>query len=368
MLLNLYIIPFIIISGLLFSVKENKRSRLSYISLCSILLILIASLRSPEWMTSKYSIDTLNYKGYFERSFDMGWSEFSQSFYLRYFLGVDDFDMGFVALNRLISFFTHEFWAYSMVADLLFFVPFGMMLYRYTTNIWQIMFAFVFYVALVQIFLFAGARQMFSLGFDLMALLAIIDKKRIRAALFFLLGISIHFSSILFAIPLFMVWYGFKPMTLKSLHAVCLILFPVVLFFPNEIIRFMGDSVGMEKYSDYGKGIIQGGSETFIFLIETLSLFCFFAINHKVLRANQNIRDFYVMAPLLTFFAPLIISNGSMIRISLYFHLFLTLLVPYAIDSTFGNKRGIVYAGAIGIMSLLIITGGGIEYYFFWQR
>ncbi len=74
------------------------------------------------------------------------------------------------------------------------------------------------------------------------------------------------------------------------------------------------------------------------------------------------------MAPLLTFFAPLIISNGSMIRISLYFHLFLALLVPYAIDCAFAKKdSGIVYAAAIGALSLLTLAGGGIRYYFFWQ-
>ena len=138
--------------------------------------------------------------------------------------------------------------------------------------------------------------------------------------------------------------------------------------FPNEMIQFMGNLVGMEKYVKYGMGAIQGGSETFIFLIETLSLFCLIAIKRKDLIEDENIRNIYVMAPLLTFFAPLIISNGSMIRISLYFHLFLALLVPYAIDCAFAKKdSGIVYAAAIGALSLLTLAGGGIRYYFFWQ-
>ncbi len=369
MQINLFLIPFVIILGLILGQKDNGKSRKLYIVLSSIVFILIASLRSPEWMTDTYSIDTLNYKGYFEDTFDMGWSEFWQSFYLRYFMGVDEYDIGFVALNKAISLFTHEFWVYSMLADLLFFVPFGIILYRYTTSTRQIMFAFVFYVALIQVFFFGGARQMFSLGFDLMALLAIIDKKRLLAAFFFLLGMTIHFSSFLFAIPLLMVWYGLKPKTLKALHVISFIFFPVVLVFPNEMISFMGNTVGMEKYAEYGKSAIQGGSETFIFLIETLSLFCLLAINRKVLHANQNIRIFYVMAPLFTFFAPLIISNGAMIRTSLYYHLFLMLLVPYAIDSAFDRKNsGLVYAAAIGILSFLTIAGGGMQYYFFWQK
>lgn len=370
MQINQITIPFIILIGLLYANNDNRRNRLSYILLCSGVLLMIAALRSPEWMTNTYNIDTVNYKEHFESTFDtdMGWDDFLHMFYLRYVQNMDDYDVGFVALNKIISLFTHEFWVYSMVADLLFFVPFGIILYRYTTSTRQIMFAFVFYVALIQVFLIGGARQIYSLGFDLMALLAILDRKRILATVLFLIGVTIHLSSFLFIIPLLMIWYGVKPATLKFLHAICFIVFPVVLMFPNEMIVFMGNTVGMEKYAEYGKSGIQGGSENFIFLIETLSFFFLLAISRKALLANQNIRNFYVMAPLLTFFAPLIISNGSMIRISLYYHLFIALLVPYAIDCAFGKENsGIVYACAIGVLSLLTLSGGGITYYFFWQ-
>ena len=123
--INLILIPFVIILGLLFSWNDIRRSRRNYILVCSVALLLVAALRSPEYMTNTYNIDTLNYRGYFEQVFDMDWNEFQRLFYLRYFAGADDYDVGFVALNKLISLFTHEFWIYSLIADLLFFVPFG---------------------------------------------------------------------------------------------------------------------------------------------------------------------------------------------------------------------------------------------------
>lgn len=367
--INLITIPFVIVLGLVFSQRNTSKNRRWYIILSSFVLLLVAALRSPEYMTNTYNIDTLNYRGYFEQVFDMDWNEFQRLFYLRYIAGADDYDVGFVALNKLISLFTHEFWLYSLIADLIFFVPFGIILYRYCTRTSQIMFAFIFYISLVQIFFLGGARQMFSLGFDLMALLAVIDKKRIRAIIFFLIGLTIHFSSLLFALPLLAIWYDLKPGTLKTLHAVCFVVFPVVLLLPNQMIQFMGNTVGMEKYAEYGANAVQGGSETFIFLIEFLSLFCFLAIKRNDLANSRTLRYFYVLAPLLTFFAPLIISNGSMIRISLYYHLFLTLLVPFAIDCAFGKKNsGAVYAIAIGALSFLTLSGGGgITYNFFWQ-
>jgi len=366
--INLITIPFVIVLGLVFSQRDTSKNRRWYIILSSFVLLLVAALRSPEYMTNTYNIDTLNYRGYFEQAFDMDWSEFQRLFYLRYFVGAAENDVGFVALNKIISFFTHEFWLYSLIADLIFFVPFGIILYRYCTKTSQIIFAFIFYISLVQIFFLGGARQMFALGFDLMALIAMIDKKRLWTAVFLLMAISIHFSSILFLIPLLMVWYNFSSKTLKWMHLAAFLVFPIVFLFPNQLILFMGESVGMEKYANYGRGAIQGGATTFIFLIEMFSLFCLVTIRKRNLIHNATIKLFYTMAPLFTFFAPLIRSNGSMIRISLYYHIFLVFLVPFAIDCMANRRdRNIIYFIAIGALSALSLAGGGLTYYFFWQ-
>ena len=366
--INLFLIPFVVILGLMFSRKENDRSRLKYIWICNAVLLLVASLRSPEWLTETYHLDTLNYQEYFESTFNMGWGELKRAFVMRYFLGTGDFDIGFIILCKLISFVTHQFWVFSLLADLLFFVPFGIILYRYTTNVRQIIFAFIFYLMLIQVFFLGGARQMFAIGLDLMAYLAIVDRKKLRAAIFFLLGVSIHFSSLLFLIPLLMVWFGIKPRTLKLLHMLSFLFFSIVLIFPNELIRFMGNAAGMEKYAEYGSGIIKGGSEIFIIWVEALSLYCLLAIRAEDIVSNASIRVFYVMTPMLTLFTPLIISDGSLIRLSLYFNLFLALLVPYAIDCTFdGRKRVAIYAIAIVLMSGITLVISSLKYYFFWQ-
>lgn len=369
MKINLFLIPFVIILGLLFPNNDNKNNRRLYIIICSAVLLFVAAMRSPEYMTNTYSIDSANYKNMFEYTFDMGWNEFFATVYMRYFGGgAEEADVGYIALNKVIGLFTHDFAIFSLLADLLFFVPLGIILYRYSTNIYGLIFAFVYYISLIQVFLIGGGRQMFAVGLDMMALLAVIDRRRIRAIILFLVGVSIHFSSLLFAIPLLAIWFNIKPSLLKNIHVICFALFPIVLAFPNQMIQFMGNTVGMERYSYYGTRAIQGGSETFIFLIELLSLFCLVAIKRRDLVSSQKIRTFYVMAPLFTFFAPLIISNGSMIRISLYYHLFLALLVPFAIDCAFGTKNNrVVYVIAIGALSALSLAGGGMTYYFFWQ-
>lgn len=366
--INLLLIPFIIILGLLMGTHDTQRKRKWYIVICGAVLVFVAAMRSPEWMTFKYSIDTLVYKEFFEQSFDMSWGELWTAAVGRYVGLNDEADIGFMVLNKFIGFFTHDFHIYSMLADLIFFIPFGMILYRFCSCMKQVIFAFVFYVALVQVYFFGGARQIFAIGFDMMALLAMMDRKQILSVMFLLISVSIHFSSILFSIPLLMIWFDAKAGILKSLHAACLALFPIVLIMPNEIITFMGNVIGMEKYAEYGAGEIQGGASTFIILIELLSLFCLVAIKKEYLLLDRTLKCFYVMAPLFTFFAPLIRSNGSMIRITLYYSLFLTVLVPYAIDCMFDRRENsLAYIIAIGALAFLAVSDGGMTYYFYWQ-
>lgn len=368
--INLFLIPFVIILGLLFSNNDSKKNRRLYIIICSAVLLCVAAMRSPEYMTRTYGIDSSSYKYSFESSFDMGWEEFFAAFYMRYFGGgAEEADVGFVALNKVIGLFTHDFAIFSLLADLLFFVPFGIILYRYCTNMYSIVFAFVYYISLIQVYLLGGGRQMFAIGLDMMALLAVIDRKKIRAIIFFLLGLTIHASSFLFLAPLIMIWYGMSAKTLKTIHIICFLLIPIAFIMPNELIAFMGEASGKEKYVDYGRAAIQGGANTFIILIELLSLFFLIAIKKKDMLMNKSIHIFYVMTPFFTFFAPLIRSNGTMIRIALYYSIFLTLLVPYSIEcSTSKGSRQLTYFFAISALSFLALLGGGMTYYFYWQK
>lgn len=366
--INLILSLFVILLGVSLGVNDTQKSRKWYIILCSAVLVFVAAMRSPEWMTNEYGIDTIVYRYNFEISFDMGWDELWAAAAERYVGLNDDSDIGFLVLLKIIGFFTHDFYVYSLISDLLFFIPFGVLLYRYTTSMKQLIFAYIYYIALVQIYFFGGARQIFAMGFDLMALLAVMDKKKVLTIILFLIGVSIHFSSFLFAIPLLMIWFNASPKTLKSLHVVCFILFPLVFMMPNQIIRFMGEASGLEKYANYAKKVIHGGANTFIFLIEMLSLFCMIAIKKKDMEQSKKFLNFYVMVPLFTFFAPLVRSNGTMIRIALYYSIYLSVLVPYSIDCMFkNNEKTLAYVVAIGALAYLTIANGGMIYYFYWQ-
>lgn len=367
MKIYIYLIVFVILLGLLMSTKDNEHNRGHYIVFCSVVLLFIAVFRSPEWFADKYSIDSLSYKEMFEVNYDLGWKEFwnmvNQS---RSGDGLA-VDIGYYGLMAIMGFFTRSYYVFSFITDLIFFVPFGIILYRYSNSMRQLIFAFVFFIAFLLTGFIGGGRQCFAMGFDMMSMLAVIDRKKLRAILCFLLGLTIHFSSLLFLIPLLMIWFNIKPKTLKIIHGICFALVPLVLIIPGQIIVFLGNLSGVERYSNYGMEI-QGGATTFIVLIELLSLFCLFSIKKTDLQEKPSIRYFYVMAPLFTVLAPLIFANGAMIRLSAYYHNFLVLLLPMAIDCMFIEKnRNIIYFIVIVSLAFLTVSDGGMEYYFFWQ-
>lgn len=367
MKINLVLIPFIIILGLLMSSNDNKHNRGIYIVLCSMVLLFIAVLRSPEWFEYRYHIDTLTYKELFEANCDLGWKEFWNMVSQSRLGNGPEVDIGYFGLMAIMGRLTHSYYIFSFIADLVFFVPFGIILYCYSTCMRQLVFAFVFFISFLLMGFVGGGRQSIAMGFDLMAFLAVIDRKKWRAILFFLAGVTIHFSSLLFLIPLLMIWFNVKPKTLKIIHIICFALVPLVLIFPGQIVVFMGSLSGVERYANYGVEV-QGGATTFIVLIELLSLFCLLSIKKNDMQNNPYIRIFYVMVPLFTIIAPLIIANGAMIRLSAYYHNFLVLLVPMAIDCMFKEKdRRIVYIIAILALAYLTVSDGGTEYYFYWQ-
>ena len=58
-----------------------------------------------------------------------------------------------------------------------------------------------------------------------------------------------------------------------------------------------------------------------------------------------------------------------MIRISQYFHLYIVLLLPYAIDMYFVRKRNLVYLSLIFSLLVLSFVSGGYNdsYTFIWD-
>jgi len=360
--INLFIFPIIIILGLMLGTNDSPQNRKLYILLISFILILETSLRSLS-----VGSDTPSYYFLFDDIHDMTWNDLWNQFLGRYLYNTSEEDVGYSIMQKIIASFTSSWQLFVFLSNLTFFIPLGILMYRYSNKMIQLVFAYVLYVALFHIISLSGGRQLYSTGMTIMSFMYLVDKKYSKSIFFILLGSFIHLSCLLGLLPIIVSKLNIK--LLKIFHLITLALVPLVVLSINQIIVFMGSAINMEKYENYGKGGVAGGAWAFIALLILSSFFFYVAFKKKDLIRNRLMANLYTMVPLFTIFGPLIHSNGSMIRISMYFHLYLMLLLPFAFDLLFkGKDRKIIYIVVIAVLLFISLRGGGLVYHFFWQE
>lgn len=359
--LILYVI--IILLGIVLSGGSDSKGmkRKCYVIIIIILLILESSLRHVF-----VGPDTIHFFNSFNSATSVSWSEAFGSFRTAYMEG-EGKDPGFVIFVKLIHLFTDDFNVFLFFCALPFFIPLGELLYRYSTSIIQLMFAFTLYVALFHIVALSGVRQQIATGFCFMAFLQLDRDKIWKSALFIILGSTIHVSALIFAVvPLLKL---LSSSLLKSFHLVSFATIPIVIMYAAPIMLFLASFLANDYYTTYAESESKGNSFTYIALMELLSLFCYISIKKADIDEDKRKKLLYVMLPMLTMTAPLISLNGAMIRVGQYFTLYMMLLVPIAIDSFAKNReRNMYYVGMITALIVLTLEGNDFAYYFFWQN
>lgn len=351
----------VLIGGFIFSSQGNTfKNRRNYIVFMMVILTLESCLRGLS-----VGSDTMNYYWYFNYAAHSTWSDVWTEFLGRYIDQTSEEDIGFLVFNKLVSVFTSNFSVYLGVCALFFFIPFGKLLSRYTSDFTQLIFIFIFYVALFNPIAMSGVRKEIALGCSVWATIAYIDKSYKSLLISLVIGSLIHLSTLSWLIvPVLQL---FETKRLRLFHVVSLFLIPVVIVASGAIIVYMGNFVGMEKYAEYGMNESTGGAFTFTLLIEFLSLFCLYAYRKCSFEKGSYMHVFYGMLPCFSFFAPLITNNGSMIRISQYFHLYIILLLPFAIDKYFVHTRKTVYVLLSLLLLFITLRNDSEPYLFIWE-
>ena len=358
----LYII--IILLGIIFndSKGSNEIRRKWYVFIIITILILESSLRSVS-----VGPDTLSYYYSFQRFITEGdWAEILSSFRRAYIEG-EGKDAGYLVFMKLVQVMSTNFNFYLFICALVFFVPLGFILYRYSTNILQLMFAFSLYVALFHIVALSGIRQQVATGFAFMAFLQLDKNQYWKAFFFIILGSLIHISLLIFLlVPIIRITVS---QHLKRIHLYSFFIIPFVIVYSRDIMTLLASFLVNEYYLGYSESETINGAYTYVVLMELLSLFCYIAIKKQSIDANTKTGLLYTMLPLLTMTAPLISLDGALIRVGQYFTLYMMLLIPMAIDAiSRSTSRNIIYFSFIIILFILGFGSGFSRYYFFWQE
>ena len=344
------------------STGNTLRNRKIYIFIILTILTLESGLRGLS-----VGSDTNNYYWIYEYHSNLSWNEIWDAFVDRYVKWNSDEDIGFMVYNKLLSYVSSDFSVYLIICALTFFIPLGCLLTKYTKDFTQLIFIFVLYVALFNMIAMSGVRKEIALGATIAAFMCYTEKRYKYCALYLILGTFIHLSALLFLlIPLLGMLNLNK---LRTLHLASFFTIPLVILFSGGLIILMGDMVESEKFAKYGEEEAAGGGLTFMILLELISLICL--ITFSKVKASKDIffKRLYTVLPCFTFFAPLITNNGTMIRISQYFHIYILLLIPYALD-ILGKGQNRVFLYIILEIFLIVMSlnvGGGIEYKFIWD-
>ena len=363
MSIKLFLYAIVLLLGVFFSngtdSKGNKRKW--YVITIISLLILESSLRHVY-----VGPDTIRYYTSFNSMSEVSWGEVLGSFRTAYLEG-EGKDPGFVVFMKLAHLITNDFNVFLFFCALPFFIPLGRLLYKFSSNIMQLVFAFTLYVALFHIVALSGVRQQIATGLCFMAFLQLDKDKNWKSLLYIALAATIHISALIFAIVpvLRLVNHSF----IKGVHLASFATIPFVIIYAGPIMLLLASFLANDYYSAYADSESNGGSFTYIAMMELLSLFCYISIKSKDLKDDKRKKLLYVMLPMLTMTAPLISLNGAMIRVGQYFTLYMMLLVPIAIDSFAKNReRIIIYIVMIAALIFLTLRSDEFMYYFFWQN
>lgn len=339
--------------------KDKKRKW--YVIIIISLLVLESCLRNVV-----VGPDTIAYESAFNRVTNMSWEDVLSSFRTAYIEG-DSKDPGYVIFMKLAQVISKDFNVFLFICALPFFIPLGKLLYRCSSSIMQLMFAFTLYVALFHIVALSGIRQQIATGFCFMAFLQMDKGHNAKALITLAFGATFHISALIFAvIPALRL---LSARVLKTSHLFSFGLIPFVIAYAASIMLFLASFLANDYYTTYADSESNGGATTYIVLMELLSLFCYSSIKVKTIEGDERKKLLYTMLPMLTLTSPLITLNGAMIRIGQYFTLYMMLLVPMAIDYiSKGEIRRIIYWGMIAALVVLTLRSGDFEYFFFWQH
>ena len=325
-----------------------------------ILFILESSLRSVN-----VGPDTQGYYNDYNTISGLSWSDIWGGFISSYQQG-EGKDPGFVLFVKLVQALPGDFNFFLFVSALIFFIPLGLILYKYSTHSLQLVFAFTLYVALFHIVALSGIRQQIATGLTFLALYELGKGRMWRCILFIALGSIIHISALVFLLAPLLSLFNWR--YLKPIHLGSFLTIPFVALNAGAILSITASFLANDYYSAYGTGESTGEAFVYIILMELLSFFCYLAIKRDQLRDNPNVTLLYLMLPLLTVTVPLISLNGAMIRIGQYFTLYMMLLAPIAVDSlSRRTSRSGIYIIMIAALIVLSLNSGSFHYSFFWQ-
>lgn len=349
---NLIIFFIVLVFYLLSANQPNQNNvRKNLIILACTLLAIQSGLRHVS-----IGSDTYGYYGSFVSVIEANWTEVFAGF----FVDSEEFrDPGYRVIEKIFASIIPSWQSYLLALAIIFYYSMGRLWYRYIQTNEGVLLAVLLVLSLFNIIAMSGMRQQITMALS-MYLIPYLEERRWKVVIpVVLIGALIHISLLFYL--LFIPLQYVKQKYYKSILAISVLLIPVILTGAGGIVGFMASFIENDYYAGYAIEIEQTKPYVYILMCTFVSIFIL--INYRLMKMAP--RFFFSAIIIMTLTFPLIILNGSLIRISQYFTIYIMLALPYIIEQLRDKK--IYYVVIIIILSLHIVTRSN-EYFFFWHQ
>lgn len=316
---------------------------------------------------------------------NLGVGEDTYSYYLTYhqiekeswkqlFLSLQNFlqngeerDVGYPILVKFTQLFVVNFQFFLMLCAGFFYYALATFIKNNTNNLIEVILALsIFYALFYYVFSMTAIRQSLTMAATLFCYQLIKKKKLIPFLVIILLFSTIH-KSVLIYIPFYFLC---RIKSGKYLFSIILLLFPVLFIF-KEKLTFLFLNIG--GYDEYEKSD-GAGTLTFTILLLVIAIGAYLR-KDVILQKLPSAKNYFIAFGLAILLLPLSWVNPALLRITMYFSIFMILLIPSIMMSLQNYSQEIrraVSGMSIAILFLFFFKAGynksNFEYRFYWEE
>jgi len=343
---------------------DTPRNRVLFVRIVTWTMFLISGFRH------RYvGNDTINYLTGLDLVQTISWRELLGSFidmYVNPNLEIGK-DPAMLLFSKIVSMISGNYTVFILITSAIFLYPFAKFMIRNAQSINELLFGYLMFTSMYYGFLPNSAiRQSFAIAILLWGISDLQKNKKAWRFFFFVLFASFFHKSAAIGI-LYLAAVYFKRQSVLFMLGLPAFLF--MLLFYEPVGQFMSSQ--SEIYNMYSGGFYAQRSRPFVSLVLFLGLYLMSWYRYgAVSRKAQDRLQFNILSigTLLTVtFVPLILLDPSMIRITGYFVLPMSLLVPRCMNEM--RKRIVLAVYVVCIMLFLYkAMKSGIDYALFWQQ
>lgn len=298
--------------------------------------------------------DTAGYYINFKMTAEKSWNEVLSAL----FVSADEFrDPAYPIIVKAFSTIFPSWQLFLIALAILYFYGLRKILTKYVETAEGVLFALTLYMSLFSIIALSGMRQQITMALS-MIMIPFVEGKKWKVVLpIVLIGSLVHISFLFYLafVPLQII----KRKNMKALIGLSIILIPIVATSAKSIVGFMASQIENDYYMAYAQSVSEVKPYTYVFLCSAVSVFLFG--RYKYLKLAPH---FFTSALILmTVTVPLILLDGTMIRIGQYFTIYMMLSIPYVIERKY-NKS--LFFMLILVLCYMIFRQPSI-YHFCWD-